>query len=368
MAIFRVASDMQVSGNISLVGPEPKKIDVGNGAVSASYFSSSAATGGFIGDGSALTKVTASYVNDLTQTKLGLVALSASSYISASKFVGDGSELTNLPEPTSIFGGYVVSVATSNANLKVNSNSAGAAQQGAVTVDLVASPTFTNVSASILSASGDTYVGGKLVVAGNLEVKGVITGSMTKIDANDLVIKDAQIIIASGSADKNALQTVQAGIVIGDAGAGVSVLFDGTNLSSSVPLKAPSFVGSFDLGTADQSFKGSVILSGSAKVVDKTDVATVSSLASWTDSAITAGDYVSGKFVITAKKSDDSAFQCVEMLALSGTTPEVAVYGELYRPATTKLFTVDMGSTGPTVTNISDAEIKVHVHRVYTKF
>lgn len=57
-----------------------------------------------------------------------------------------------------------------------------------------------DLTASAMSASGDVVVGGKLSVYGNLEV----TGTLTYVNTENLVVTDKKVVIASGSDSANA--------------------------------------------------------------------------------------------------------------------------------------------------------------------
>lgn len=222
------------------------------------------------------------------------------------------------------------------------------------------------VSASMLTASGDSWIGGTLNVGTDLVVAGDLTvqGTTTYIDTNNLLVKDAAIVIASGS---NSSEADGAGLYIGaDDGSEVakiyyshadtswnadkSVKVTGV-LSASVKVTAPNaefntVSGSMSGSQAQfgeitgSSISGSSVQAGAVAALGfgsaRATVALSTGAAFPIDVYDPAGLYSTVKYVISAKDDSTGEVHAMEALVTSDGTIEgtlLVPYASLYSDA-----------------------------------
>ena len=179
----------------------------------------------FIGNGSQLTGLPASYSNANVATFLanfGSNVISTTGNITAGNIIGNGQFLTNLP-------GANVTGTVANATYALNANAATFA--GTVTTN--AQPNITSVgNLTSLTVTGDAVIGGNLEVDGNV----------TYIASNVVTINDKFINVANNAA--TASQADGGGIGVGPIGAEYATwTFDNGNTTwdSNLGVAAPSF-------------------------------------------------------------------------------------------------------------------------------
>lgn len=347
ISTFRIPSDLSVSGVIS-----------SSGAVSASFFTSSQ-VGAFKGDGSSLTNVTASYLNDLAQAKVGLVALSASSYISASKFVGNGAEVTGVltasyattaGSAAGFTGNYVTTATAGNqVSITGGTDTGGGAIKGAITVAVSTTPSFSNVSTTDSAATAS--FAGSLSVGKNL----IVLGDTVELQVGTLKIEDKVITVASGSG--TAALADGSGIEFGDYVGSPKFLFNSSSnqLSSSIGLNVAAGNISASNGYVSASLgfvgDGSRLTSVTASYVSSGGLSLNGPVVetytgSWTQGAqatllsFATGSYAGGRFVLLAEDTLNNHRQLSEFTVIhKGTTAYITQYNDIYTDQ--KLGTLD---------------------------
>jgi hypothetical protein len=310
---FRIPSDLEVSGSSYLTGSlNVKGVISGSDAVSASFFTSSQ-VGGFKGDGSALTGLTASNISNFSRDVIGQFK--------------NGTNITIASDGT--INAAATSVGTIRGSLSQGTNISYDSSTGVIST--VNNPSF----------SGDVTVGGNLYV----------NGDTTELKVSELRIEDKLISVASASAYANGYND-GAGIEFGNqAGAPTFKYNSGSNqLSASVPLyikgdiTASSHISSSDGFVGDGSKLTNVTASILSVGIDGRG--TWRQTTAQTVVSFSTGSHAAGKFAMVFEENLTGKRQVSEFfVGHSGSSAFITQYNDIYMSANQdRLVTLNVAS------------------------
>lgn len=286
------------------------------------------------GDNLEVSGTTVSLKNDISVNSI------TSSHITGSTITVGNITVTGTISAATISGNFVNTISSSDANLIFN------AYTGSVTASLSQNPTFNSVTGTYITSSDiltTTLTASNIIATSDVIIQGNLTvsGTTTSINTDELYVKDATIIIASGNLSLSTLNN--AGIQYGQQPEDISLKYkySDNTLSSSVGFTAPVLSSNIITGStvtgSDAKFTTiTASFSGNGSSITSITSSNITNFTTDVRGKLSAGtgiSYDTGTGIISASNIPNASLQNSSItisgvvVSLGGTTSDIATTG-----------------------------------------